>query len=180
MKALAIVLWQVTALPLLWLAWLHVRGHRRARAWWVMASAFGVAWVANLFGFIGRFDEASQTYPVLLAALFAMTMLPRWGAAILTTGLFWTAVFSIAVRHGIGFDVWLHVLAFGSTAVVADLTLPRSRLRATLTWGFAALAVLWPLSVHLTAWPLATYLAYHGAWVVLVLAWCDAAWREAV
>lgn len=178
MRNAAIALWQVTALPLLWLGWLHWRGHRRALPWWLMASAFGVSWVADLFGFLGWFAEASQVYPILLASLMGMAMLPKFGAAVLASGLFWTALLSIGVRHGLGFDVWLHVVAFGGVSAVATLVLPPTRIQWVLAWGFVALAVLWPLSVHWTAFPTLTWALYHAAWLATTCGFCYAVSRE--
>lgn len=172
------LLWQVPmALGLLPLAWLVVTKRGAGAAWWWMAGAFAVSFVADVLTLVYDHRLVSQVYPVLQAGLFAAILLPRkyaeWTIAVILVA----ASASIAGRNADGFDVLMRVIAFGSVAGVAWM-LPQSALRTSLLVYFAGGAVAWcgyVLAPGWTSWGL-----LQMARAVGIGCWCYAAKREAV
>lgn len=141
--------------PLLWLAVLHARGRRRGAAWWWMAGAFGVSFVADAAALVWGHPVISQAYPLLQAGLFAAVLVPRaWTSGIVGVFALASAV-SLATRRGEGLDVLLHVVGWGGVSGLAWSRLPDGTLRITLALGFLALAWAWCAFV---AWP--TFVAW--------------------
>lgn len=127
---LAVVVWYRTAIT-------------TQSAYWWLAGAFGVSFLADLAGLFGGGYLASQTYPLLQAGLVALVIAPR-PIAVLTIGaLAFISAVSLAWRMAAGLDVLLHVAAWGSTAALASRNLTPGPLRATLVWGFALLSLAW-------------------------------------
>lgn len=172
---LPLLFWHVGLLPL---AAVAVHGRRLASAWWWLAAAFAVSWVADLAGWLGQFPLASQTYPLLQGSLFALVLAPRSVALSVVGGLALASGLSLALRSGAGVDVALHVAAMLSTAALAWRNLTPSALRWTLAAGFVALAaawcavVLWPMSV-------AALDAYGWVRVAIAAGFSVAAWQAA-
>lgn len=136
--------------PLLALAWLHVRGARRGAMWWWLAVAFGVSFAADVAGAFGYGRLLSQTYPLLQAGIFTAVLVPRaWTTGIV--GLFAVAsAVSLVTRRGEGLDLLLHVVGWLTVSVVAWARVPDGWLRVTLAVGFACLAWAWCAFV---GWP---------------------------
>lgn len=149
------------AVPVLYLSGLRRRGESRRLAWWLVASAFGVSFVADLFNAAGWHPLAHQVYPVLQAALVALVLLERPAFVGYVALLLFAAILSILWRGAGGYDVILRVVAWGGVSVFAGLSLERGVLRSTLSLGFAGMLVAW-------AWY--TLAPGLGPWAALQLA----------
>lgn len=162
----------VGAVPALTLIAFALRGYRVDAAWWWMALALGVSFLADAavdFGVPALI--VSQTYPVLQGAIFALVLLPRRYAEGVIAAFFVAAAVSVSLRHAAGLDVLLHVVSWGAVAAFAVNRVP------ALAWGFAALCVAW---LGYVAWPgWWSWGAMQGVRVVTACAWGVAAWREA-
>ena len=67
-------------IPLAWLAILYLRGLRPGTAWWLLAGAFAVSWLADEWARHLPKDErylASLVYPVSQTALIGAVLLPK-------------------------------------------------------------------------------------------------------
>ena len=82
---------------------------------------------------------------------------------------------SLGVRQGHGLDVALHVAAWGSVAVAADVALVSGWLKRALVGGFAGLALTW---VWFVADPsFAVWGALQAVRLATAGVWCVAAWE---
>lgn len=163
--------------PLLALAALWARGRSRDAAWWWIAAAFGVSFVADVAGMAGYGRFVSQSYPLLQAGLVAFVLLPRPWAIATVGGLTAVSGASLAVRHGEGLDIVLHLAAWGGISLLAWTVLRDGMLRWTLAAGFLALAVAWTVFV---AWPtFGAWGAVQGVRLAMAVGFVRAAWRAA-
>lgn len=139
MIALAYALSVLGLVPLAWLLW---RRERRL-AWWLVASGLGVSFLADVAGWLGYTQLASQVYPVMQAALIAIALLERPAFVAYVGALVFAASLSIMWRGAGGYDVILRTVSWGGVSLFAGLYLDRSVLRTTLATGFAAMLVAW-------------------------------------
>lgn len=162
--------------PLLALAWLHVRGVKRGAAWWWLAGAFGVSFLADVASLLWGHPLISQAYPLLQAGLFAAVLVPRaWTTGIVGVFALASGV-SLVTRRGEGLDLLLHLVAWFTVAVLAWARLPDGWLRVTLAVGFACLAWAWCAFV---AWPgFPTWGAMQAVRVAMAVGFCYAASTE--
>lgn len=167
----------VGLVPLAWIALLRARGVRRAPAWWLMAAAFAVSFVADLSSLAWGHPMVSQVYLVTQGALFGYALAPAKVADRFVPVLLVAAGVSLALRDAAGLDWLLHVVTWGGVAALAWRYAPRGLVRGALVVGFAAGAVAWCGFVAAPGWP--SWLAYQGTRVGTVVAWCLAAWRAA-
>lgn len=157
--------------PLLAVALLRPKGS----AWWWLAVAFGVSFVADLASLWWGHPLISQTYPVLQAGLFALVIAPR-PVAIGTIGLVAVAsAVSLGLRIAEGLDFMLHAVAWGSTAILARRYLIPGALRTALLLGFGGGVVAWTGFVIDPGWfwwlALQTTRALAAGW------FCVAVWQ---
>lgn len=167
--------WHVGLVPL---AAVALHGSRLPSAWWWLAAAFAVSWVADLAGWLGGFGLASQTYPLLQGALFALVLAPRPVAMAVIGGLAVASGLSLAVRGGQGVDVALHLAAMLTTAALARRNLAPGVLRWTLGAGCIVQAAAWCVVV---ARPLSVVALDAYGWVRVAVAcgFAVAAWQSA-
>jgi hypothetical protein len=154
--------------PLAWCAW---RRERRPTYWW-MAAAFGVSFLADVAGALGYARYAGQVYPVLQAALVAMTLLAGAPLYAYVAAVLFAASLSIAWRGAGGYDVILRLVAFGGLAGFS-LAVPNTRLRASLVVYFGLGALAWLGYVWIPGWT--TYALMQGTRAVGIGLWCWAA-----
>lgn len=138
--------------PALTLLTLRRAGRVVPSAWWWMAWAFAVSFVADAASLVLTHPLVSQTYPVTQAALFLLILLPQAEAVAVIGGLLAVAAGSLWLRQGEGLDFPLHAVAWGSIAVAAWHVLRPGWLRAALGMGFAALVVAWAGYVAVPGW----------------------------
>lgn len=168
------------ACAILWLAPLTLvairsRTHAVDVAWWWMAVGFAVSFPADVTGALGHESVASQVYPAAQAAIFILVLAPRPLAVVLIGAVFAASGLSIALRHGLGYDLALHVVAWGIVAVLADLNLAKGRLREALTWGFGFLPLTYAaqrLAPGYWTWGMMRVVA-----VAMLTTWCLAMWQ---
>mgnify|MGYP001559136752 CR=1 FL=1 len=133
----------VGAVPIAVLVALRVRGVRRASAWWILAAAFAVSFVADSLAHWVSPPLISQVYPVTQAGLFALVLAPA-SVAVPVIGLTIAAAgASVTWRDAAGLDFLLHAVAWGSTAVLAWRYLLAGPLRTSLLVGFGGGLVAW-------------------------------------
>lgn len=173
------VAWAGTALglvPLLTLAALHATGRTRAGSWWWMASGFGVATVADVWGAFGHAALASQVYPITQAALLMFPLLSRDAMDRYVALLIAAGAISVLARDAEGVDVLLRLVAWGSVSALAYVLMPKGRLRSVLAYGFGALTVAWLAYAMAPGWT--SWGALQLARVAVTVAWCGVALNE--
>jgi len=163
--------------PLAWLAWLHVTARRRDPAWWWLAGAFGVSWLADLFAlwvdpwFIGTI------YPVSQAGIIGAVFLSRQDAIRFALVLVGIAGASIVLRGGEGPDVLLRTVAMLGVAGIVWDRWSLGRLRTALLVYFGLGLVAWWWYVGWPGWP--SWLVYQGTRAVGIAFFCAASLRPA-
>ena len=160
----------IGAIPAAYLLVLGIGGRTVDAAYWWLALAFGVSFVADWAAHWVDPALVSQVYLVTQAALFAAVLIPsrpvlEWAVWL----LLFTASLSVVARQGEGLDVLLHVVAFGSVSGLAWM-LGAGRLRLVLGVGFAALAVAW--CGYAYAPSLATWGGYQVTRLAIAVAFC--------
>jgi hypothetical protein len=163
------VAYVVGAVPLAWLAMLATRGRRCDVAWWWLAGAFFVSFIADSFALAGVEPWLmSLVYPVSQAAIVGAVLLDREEAVIFVAALMAIGVVAV-LWLGVGTpDVLVHTVAWASIAIVAldRESLGRLRLALLVSFGFGWLA--WIGYTISPSWP--TWLCYQG--VRALGAWC--------
>lgn len=150
----------------------------KGSAWWYLAGAFAVSFVADMAGRFGYGFIGSQTYPVLQVGIIALVIAPR-PVAIGAIGLIALAsAVSLGYRDAKGLDYLLHAVAWGSTALLAYRYLMPGALRTALLVGFGGGLVAWTGFVIDPGWfywfALQTTRALAAGW------FCVAAWQATV
>lgn len=173
------VIWQFALIPLVFLGALRLRGQRRDPAYWWMAGAFAVSWLADAP--IDHMPKAyhwipSAVYPVAQSSLFGRVLLLHRRHAIMLLGLL-VAVGIVAVfwTGAKGPDIALHSVAFlAVVAIVADRPELPARLQAALFVYFGLGWVAWLAHARWLLVP-TTYYPYQGVRLAGLLLFCWAA-----
>lgn len=129
--------------PLAWLVWLRLRGRSPGLAWWWLAAAFFVSWLADTAALWVNPDLVGNLYPVTQAALVGAVLLDRLEAAEFAFALFVVALVAVFWRGPLGIDVFLRTVAWGSVAVLAWQYHALWRLRDALLVSFGVGLVAW-------------------------------------
>lgn len=161
-------------LPLLALLMARLAGRNFPPAWWGMAVAFAVSWLADSIAHLTNPDAVSQVYIVLQSGVAVLALDPK--AAIPAVAVVSTvAVGSVLWRHGQGHDVAAHVTAGG---IVTGLAWQRTRgwVRWSIVAGFGLLAVAWLDYVAAPGWP--SWLTVQGVRLAAVVLWIVATLRD--
>lgn len=162
------------AIPFAWLIVLAARGHRRDAAWWWLAGAFFVSFIADTFALAGVEPWLmSLVYPISQAAIVGAVLLEREDAVLFVIGLVLVAMLAVAWK-GVGTpDVLVHTVAFLSIAIIALDRPALGRLRVALLVAFGLGWVAW---IGYTVWPgWATWLSYQGVRALGIGCFCWAA-----
>jgi hypothetical protein len=161
--------------PLLWLLGLHRRGQRRGQAWYWLAGAFFISWLADAAVDLGaNADLASMVYQVSQSALIGAILLDRDEAIVLTITL---VVVAIAATLWRGPDLLLNTVASLSVAGIAYNRRALARVRWSLLVTFGAGWVAWMAYALHPGW--AGWLAYQAARLVGTGLFCWAATEPA-
>jgi hypothetical protein len=164
---------QMELIPLLWLAVLRLRGRKLDPAWWWLAGAFFVSWLADSAAHGVDPDLAGNIYPVVQAALVGAVFLDRLEALQFLTALAIVAVVAVLWRGPLGVDVLLRTVAWGGAVGVVVDRWALGRLRTALLVAFGLSLVAWWV---FAAWPsLPTWLVYKAAWTTGMILFCRAA-----
>jgi hypothetical protein len=165
---------QMAVLPLATLAAVRLRGHRRDAAWWWLALAFGVSWIADTVADVVPMGDraiVSLVYPISQASLVAAVLISRANAIILV-GVLVLAGIAVVIQHGAtGPDVALRSVAWlfvaGIARVRKELPVP---LRASLFVYFCLGWVAW--LVHVQWLIVETWYPYQAVRLLGLLLFC--------
>src|SRR5262249_37202868 len=128
-------------IPLLWLACLRSARRHVDAAWWWLAGAYGVSFVADSAAHVLSPVLVSAVYPISQAGLIAAVLLPRSVATWRVLALVVAGVISV-VEGGEWPDVVLRSVAWGGVTVIAlerpELGVLRTTLLVTFFWGLVA------------------------------------------
>jgi hypothetical protein len=174
------VIWQFALIPLAWLVVLLVRRERPGAAWWWMAGAFAVSWLADAP--VDSMPRAYQyvppaVYPVVQSSIFGRVLLLHRRHAITLLGVLSAGGLIAVLWNGVkGPDVLLHTVAFLAVVVIVANTpeLP-ARLQVCLLVYFGLGWVTWV--THFRMLTLATYYPYQSARLAGLLLFCFAAMK---
>jgi hypothetical protein len=164
---------QMALLPFLWLLWLRARGERRDVAWWWLAGAFFVSWLADTAAHVVDPWLVSVVYPVSQATLVAAVLCDRKVAAGFVLLLVLTAAAVVLWRGVASPDVLVHTVAWAGVAAVAYDCPPLGRLRTALLIAFGWMWAAWMLYVIAPGWP--TWLLFQSVRLAGLVAFCWAA-----
>lgn len=141
--------------PLTWLVALRVTGRPRDVAYWWIALAFSVSWIADTLAHWVNPDVAGNLYPLTQAALIGATLLTktdRWFFLLVLTNVGIGAVF-----FGARYDVFLSTVAFGTiTGIVWDRPALGWLRASLLAYCGLGLVAWWAYSAFpwFTVWPI--------------------------
>lgn len=159
--------------PLLWLALLAYRLEARDVAWWWVAGAFGVSWLADSVSHLIPPDVAGNAYPLLQAAIIGAVLLDRRAALGCLGGLALAAIGGVLMQGPEGTDLLLRTAAWG--LIVALAYRVPAPFRAALLVTFGGGLIAWYLAAIFPGRE--TGLLYHGVRLAGVALFCRAATR---
>jgi hypothetical protein len=164
---------QMALVPFLWLAALRARGARVDAAWFWLAGAFFVSWLADSGAHFVDPWLMSLVYPVSQAALVVAVLLERREALLFVGALVAVGVVAVAWQ-GVGApDVLVHTVAWLGVALVVYDRDALGRLRLALLVSFG---VCWLVWLCYTVWPGWTaWLAYQCVRALGIACFCWAA-----
>lgn len=157
--------------PVVWLA--VVRPRQADPAWFWLATAFTVSWVADTVARVVDPWLVSLTYPMSQAALVGFVVLSRRDAWTLLLALLVTALAAVVVRvETRGPDLLIHTVAWLSVVgIVWDRwALP---VRGSLVAYFGLGWLAWVGYTLAPGWP--TWIAHQGTRAVGIALFCAAA-----
>jgi hypothetical protein len=164
-------------IPLVFLAVRQVRGQRAGAAWWWLALAFAVSWLADTAALFVDPDLVGNLYPVTQAALVGAVLLDRLDAMRLAVALVIVGVVAVLWHGPLGIDVLLRTVAWGSVAWIAWERPALGRLRDCLVVAFGAGLVAWWWYAFAPGWW--SWGVYQGVRLLGILLFCGAAARPA-
>lgn len=141
---------EIGLIPLLWLTWLHFRGKDLDVAWWWIAGAFFVSWLADTAAHFVNPWLASPVYLVSQSALVGAVFLNRYDAIKLVIVLAVVGTAAVLWQGVHGPDVLLHTVAWLSVVGIIYPLRQLTRLRTALlvAFGFGWLTwmgyAIWP------------------------------------
>lgn len=138
--------------PLLWLVGLAFQRDQHDAAWWWLAAAFGVSFVADTLALFINPIVSGYIYPLLQGSIIGAVLLSRSDAATFGLVLGVTALAALAVL-GIGGYVPLHVVAsLGVTGIAYHYRRLPSLLRWSLLVSFGVGCAAWLLYAEHITW----------------------------
>lgn len=162
-------------LPLACLAWLHLRGERRDAAFWWIASAFAVSFVADTLARWYPPYLISTVYPLTQTAVIAAVFLTRREALLFVACLASIGVGAVFLNRAQTFDVLLRTVAWATLCGVVLDRWALGALRAALLVSFGGGLLAWYVYATWPNWP--TWGAYHTVRLLGLLWFCVACWR---
>lgn len=139
--------------PLLWIAFLHFRGKARDLAWWWIAGAFAVSWLADNASRWTGHPLVSVTYPVAQAGLIGAVFLFRADAIKFVLVLMAVGVADILLIGVQGPDILLRTVAWLSVVGIVYPIWQLGRLRTSLLVYFGMGWLAWMLYASIATWP---------------------------
>jgi hypothetical protein len=160
-------------LPLVWLGWLRVRGKRLDVAWWWLAGAFAVSWLADTAAHFTDAWVIGAVYPVSQAALVCFVFLSRDDAMKVVLVLMVVGIADI-IWHGVDSpDILLRTVAWLSVVGIVWPLRQLGRLRASLLVAFGIGWWCWMIYAISPGWW--TWGVYQLARLAGILLFCWAA-----
>lgn len=105
--------------PLLWLAGLAFQRDRRDAAWWWLALAFAVSFLADTLAHGLNAEVVGNVYPVLQSAMIGLILLDRRDAVTFAVVLGSVATVAMLAENPAGIDLFLATVAWGAVTVFA-------------------------------------------------------------
>jgi hypothetical protein len=161
--------------PLAWLAWLRHKGRNPGLAWWWLAAAFFVSWLADTAALWVDPDLVGNLYPLTQAALVGAVLLDRLEAVEFAYALAVVAFVAVLWRGPLGVDVLLRTVAWGAVAGMAWDRRALGRLRTCLLIAFGLDLVVWYGYALEPGWW--SWGAYQGVRALGLVLFCLAAAR---
>lgn len=156
--------------PLAWLLLLRSASVRRGTAWWWLAGAFGVSWLADTAAHWVNPWLVSAVYPVSQAALIAAVFASRVEAQRFLSIMVLAGLAAVVVDA----TILLRTVAWGG--IVGLLwPFPKGPLRTALLLAFAGGWLAWVGYLLDPGWP--SWGIYQGVRAGSVGVFCVAAWK---
>lgn len=130
-------------LPLAWLVGLRAAKQQRGAAWWWLAGALGVSWLADTAATWVNADLVGNLYPISQSALVGAVLLDREDAKRLVIVLGAVGVVAVTWRGPLGVDVLLSTVANGAAAGIAWKYRAIGRVRLSLLIYFGGAGLVW-------------------------------------
>ncbi len=167
---------QMSLLPLTVLSGLRLGGHRCDPAYWWIAGAFAVSWLADTAAHWVNPWTVTLVYPITQSTIILAALLPRQATMRWLLVVGGVAVLAVVLDDTRGPDLLLHTVASIAVvwAVFEEWTLP-SRLRAALLVYFGVGWLTW--LIHAEWLVVATWYPYQLARLAGLGLFCYAAWR---
>ena len=141
------------AAPLIWLAWLHFKGKKLDVAWWWIAGAFFVSWLADTASHWTGHPLVSVTYPVTQVGIIGAVFLNRYDAMKLVAVLVVVGVADVLWQGVQGPDILLRTVAWLSIVGIAYPLKQLGKLRASLLVSFGVGWFCWMVYAIDPGWP---------------------------
>ena len=160
-------------IPLMWLGWLRFKGRNPGLAWWWLAGALFVSWIADT---ASHFTDAwliGAVYPVSQAAIVGAVFLYRYDAMKLVVVLVAVGVIDV-FWHGVtGPDILLRTVAWLSIVGLIYQLPQLERLRTSLLVYFGLGWLCWMFYAIDPGWT--SWASYQTTRLLGILLFCWAA-----
>lgn len=140
-------------LPLAWLLALRICGERRSAAWWWIAGAFGVSWLADTAAHWISPWIIGAVYPITQAVMIASVLLPRWEAVVFALVVIAVGIAETLIQGRTELtspNVLLRTVAWGGVALIAR---GHGRLTLALLTAFGLGWAAWMAYAITPGWP---------------------------
>lgn len=174
MSPLVVAVSQVASnMALLPLGWLVLKGRKLDIAWWLLAGAFAVSWLADTAA--NWFDPwiIGAVYPVSQAAIVAAVFLDRRNTLKLILILLLVGVVDVFWKGVDSPDILLRTVAWLSIVGIAYPLKQLGTLRVSLLVSFGVGWLAWMWYAMNPGWP--SWIGYQSVRLVGILLFCWAA-----
>jgi hypothetical protein len=130
-------------IPVVWLGWLRFRGRDLGLAWWLLAGAFSISWLADWAAHWFNPLLVSPVYLVSQAWIVSAVFLSRREMLLLVTVLTLTGLAAVLWRGVSEPDVLLHTVAWLSVVGIVYQLPQLARLRTALLVAFGLGWLAW-------------------------------------
>jgi hypothetical protein len=163
---------EMALVPVVWLTGRTLRGYRPGAAYWWLAGAFAVSWLADTAAHWTDPWLVGLVYPVSQAALIGAVLLDRSEATLLVWVLVWTAIAAALWEHVQGPDVLVRTVAWGSVTGLAYERPALGMLRRALLVSFGLGWLCWLAYALAPGW--SSWGAYQAVRLAGLLLFCAA------
>lgn len=164
---------QMGLVPLVWVAFRHWSGHKQAAAWWWIAVAYAVSWLADLLAWWVNPVPLSILYPISQATLLIAVFRSKDDAALLLAVFAALAGLVLATGGDHQPDILFRSVAWGSVVVTVWGLWPLGLLRVALLVSYGGGLLAWAYYVGVPGW--ASWLVYQAVRLGGMLVFCRAA-----